>query len=407
MVNTLDIFLTDQDRLVLQVIRAFVEREILPVRQQIDDDKDHVIVRRILQGLFDLGLMRAALPQEQGGMSPTGTRASTLTTCLVLEEISRGDSGIAVAASVTTWALTPAVVARNEAVLRVVGEMFSGPEVRLGCFAMTEPGAGCDIENLSVLGGRPIQTKAVLDGDEWVINGAKRFPSNAGVADIYCVVCQTDPNLGEEGVALIYVPSPWDGLTFGKFENKAGMQADRNCDIYFDNVRVPRQYRAAGPGTDAKLMKGNLTIGRVASAAMAVGNAQAAFERALDYSGTRVVQGKPIRQHSMCAGMLAEMAIGIETARAYYLQTAYMLDRPEVYGEPDSDVVLSRASLAKVYASDVAIIATNRAMELMGSYGYMREFDVEKYWRDCKEIQLWLGGAQLARLDVARGYYEL
>jgi alkylation response protein AidB-like acyl-CoA dehydrogenase len=407
MVNTLDIFLTDQDRLVLQVIRAFVEREILPVRQQIDDDKDHVIVRRILQGLFDLGLMRAALPQEQGGMSPTGTRASTLTTCLVLEEISRGDSGIAVAASVTTWALTPAVVARNEAVLRVVGEMFSGPEVRLGCFAMTEPGAGCDIENLSVLGGRPIQTKAVLDGDEWVINGAKRFPSNAGVADIYCVVCQTDPDLGEEGVALIYVPSPWEGLSFGKFENKAGMQADRNCDIYFDNVRVPRQYRAAGPGTDAKLMKGNLTIGRVASAAMAVGNAQAAFERALDYSGTRVVQGKPIRQHSMCAGMLAEMAIGIETARAYYLQTAYMLDRPEVYGEPDSDVVLSRASLAKVYASDVAIIATNRAMELMGSYGYMREFDVEKYWRDCKEIQLWLGGAQLARLDVARGYYEL
>jgi len=405
--NIPDIFLTDQDRLVLQVIRAFVEREILPVRQQIDDDKDHVIVRRILQGLFDLGLMRAALPQEHGGLTPTGTRASTLTTCLVLEEISRGESGIAVAASVTTWALTPAVVAGNEAVLRVVGEMFSGSEFRLGCFAMTEPGAGCDIENLSVLRGRPIQTKAVLDGDEWVINGAKRFPSNAGVADIYCVVCQTDPNLGEEGVALIYVPSPREGLSFGKFETKAGMQADRNCDIYFDNVRVPRQYRAAGPGTDAQLMKRNLTVGRVASAAMAVGNAQAAFERVLDYSGTRVVQGKPIRQHSMCAGMLADMAIGIETARAYYLQTAYMLDRPEVYGEPDSDVVLSRASLAKVYASDVAIMVTNKAMELMGSYGYMREFDVEKYWRDCKEIQLWLGGAQLARLDVARGYYEL
>jgi alkylation response protein AidB-like acyl-CoA dehydrogenase len=405
--NIPDIFLTDQDRLVLQVIRAFVEREILPVRQQIDDDKDHVIVRRILQGLFDLGLMRAALPQEHGGLTPTGTRASTLTTCLVLEEISRGDSGIAVAASVTTWALTPAVVAGNEVVLRVVGEMFSGSEFRLGCFAMTEPGAGCDIENLSVLQGRPIQTKAVLDGDEWVINGAKRFPSNAGVADIYCVVCQTDPNLGEEGVALIYVPSPREGLSFGKFENKAGMQADRNCDIYFDNVRVPRQYRAAGPGTDAQLMKQNLAAGRVASAAMAVGNAQAAFERVLDYSGTRVVQGKPIRQHSMCAGMLADMAIGIETARAYYLQMAYMLDRPEVYGEPDSDVMLSRASLAKVYASDMAIMVTNKAMELMGSYGYMREFDVEKYWRDCKEIQLWLGGAQLARLDVARGYYEL
>ncbi len=152
--------------------------------------------------------------------------------------------------------------------------MFGSGELRLGCFAMTEPASGCDIENLARLHGRPIQTKAVLDGDEWVINGAKRFPSNAGVADIYCVVCQTDPNLGEEGIALIYVPSPREGLSFGKFESKAGMQADRNCDIYFDNVRVPRQYRAAGPGDDARLMKRNLTVGRVASAAMAVGNAR-------------------------------------------------------------------------------------------------------------------------------------
>ena len=401
------VFLTDQDRLILDVIGAFVEREIIPVRQQIDDDQDHTIVRRILQGLFDLGLMRANLPQEYGGMTATGTLPSALTTCLVLEEISRGDSGMAVAAGVTTWAIAPAVVAGNEAVLRLVGEMFSGSELRLGCFAMTEPGAGCDIENLSVLRGRPIETKAELDGDEWVINGTKRFPSNAGVADIYCTVCQTDPELGEEGVALIYVPSPWEGLSFGKFENKAGMQADRNCDIYFDNVRVPRQYRAAGPGEDARLMKRNLTQGRVASAAMAVGNAQGAFERVLDYSGSRVVQGKPVRQHSMCAGMLADMAIGIETARACYMQTAYMLDRPEGYGEPDSDIALSKASLAKVYASDVAIMVTNKAMELMGSYGYMKEFDVEKYWRDCKETQLWLGGAQLGRLDIARGYYEL
>jgi alkylation response protein AidB-like acyl-CoA dehydrogenase len=402
-----DMLMTDQDRLILGVIRSFVEQEIMPVRRQIDDDKDHLIVRRILQGLFGLGLMRAALPQEYGGLAAARAGASSVSTCLVLEEISRGDSGIAVAAGVSVWALTPAVVSGNEAVLKLAGEMFSGSDLRLGCFAMTEPASGCDIENLPAMQGRTIQTRAVLDGDEWVINGTKRFPSNAGVADIYCVVCQAQPDLGEEGIALIYVPSPWEGLSFGKFENKAGMQADRNCDIYFDNVRVPRQYRAAGPATDAQLMKRNLTIGRVASAAMAVGNAQGAFECVLEYTGSRVVQGRPIRQHSMCAGMLADMAVGIETARAYYLQTAYMLDRPDVYGEPHSDAMLSKASLAKVYASDVAIMVTNRAMELMGSYGYMREFDVEKYWRDCKEMQLWLGGAQLARLDVARGYYEL
>ncbi len=404
--QTTDVFLTDQDRLVRSVMRDFVEREVMPVRQQIDDDKDHVVVRRLLQGLFGLGLMRAGLPQEYGGMAAGGGGASNVTTCLVLEEISRGDCGIAVAASVTTWALIPAIRAGNETVLKLMGEMFGGSELRLGCFAMTEPASGCDIENLAALHGRPIQTRAVLDGDEWVINGGKRFPSNAGVADIYCTVCQTDPDLGEEGIALIYVPSPWEGLSFGKFESKAGMQADRNCDIYFDNVRVPRRYRAAGPGEDARLMKRNLTLGRGASAAMAVGNARGAFDRVLDYTGSRVVEGRPIRQHSMCAGMLADMAIGIETARAYYLQTAYMLDRPEEYGQPDSDEMLSRASLAKVHACDVAVMVANRAMELMGSYGYMREFDLEKYWRDGKEIQLWLGGAQLARLDVARGYYE-
>jgi alkylation response protein AidB-like acyl-CoA dehydrogenase len=401
------LFLTDQDRLVMQVIRDFVEREIMPVRQQIDDDKDHVIVRRILQGLSGLGLMRAGLPQEHGGMTAGGRGASNVTTCLVLEEISRADCGVAVAATVTTWALIPAVTAGNETVLKLVGDMFGGGDLRLGCFAMTEPASGCDIENLAALHGRPIQTRAVLDGDEWVINGAKRFPSNAGVADIYCTVCQTDPALGEDGIALVYVPSPRDGLSFGKFENKAGMQADRNCDIYFDNVRVPRQYRAAGPGEDARLMKRNLTLGRVASAAMAVGNAQGAFERVLDYTGSRVVQGRPIRQHSLCAGMLADMAIGIETARAYYVQLACMLDRPDEYAPPESDEMLSKASLAKVHACDVAVMVTNRAMELMGSYGYVREFDVEKYWRDCKEIQLWLGGAQLARLDIARGYYDL
>jgi butyryl-CoA dehydrogenase/acyl-CoA dehydrogenase len=403
----LDIFLTEQDRVVVDVIRSFVEREIMPVRQQIDDDTDHMIIHRILEGLSNLGLMRAGLPQEYGGMAAAGTGPPGVTTALVLEEIARGDSGIAVAAAVTAWALMPAIIAENKAVLEMLAGMFSGQEVRLGCFAMTEPAGGCDIENLPALHGRTIQTKAVLDGDEWVINGAKRFPSNAGVADIYCVVCQTDSGLGEEGIALIYVPSPWDGLSFGKFENKAGMQADRNADIYFDDLRVPRQYRAAGPGIDARLMKRNLTAGRVASAAMAVGNAQGAFERVIEYTGARVVEGRPIRQHSICAGMLADMAIGIETARAYYLQTAYMVDRPQTYGEPDSDAMLSRASLAKAYACDVAVMVTNKAMELMGSYGYMREFDVEKYWRDCKEIQLWLGGAQLARLDIARGYYEL
>jgi alkylation response protein AidB-like acyl-CoA dehydrogenase len=142
---------------------------------------------------------------------------------------------------------------------------------------------------------------------------------------------------------------------------------------------------------------------------MSVGNAQGALETVLDFTGDRVVgkSGKPIRDHSIAAGMIADMAIGIETARMAYVSGAYRFDHPEEYGAIESMEQLSYASIAKVYAADVAVTVTNRAMELMGSYGYVRECHLEKYWRDCKIIQLWEGGAQLGRFDVCRAYYDL
>jgi alkylation response protein AidB-like acyl-CoA dehydrogenase len=239
-----------------------------------------------------------------------------------------------------------------------------------------------------------------------VINGQKAWASNSRVSDAYCVLCTTDPEEGDQGIALIYVPGSSKGLSFGKLENKAGMQGDKNCMIYFDNVRVPKEFRAAGPGTDAQLLHNNVLLARILTGALAVGNAQGAFETVLEYTGDRIVADKPIRQHSICAGILADMAIGIETARTYYLAAAYRYDHPETYGPPISGAMLSRASIAKVYAADVAVMVTNRAMELMGSCGYVRDYDVEKYWRDCKIIQLWEGGAQLGRFDVCRGYYD-
>jgi alkylation response protein AidB-like acyl-CoA dehydrogenase len=392
---------SEEDRLIQQAVRAFVDSEIMPVRQQLDDDKDHILIDKISDKLKDLGFQRAMLPERYSGLP----QRSMVGNCIVLEEIARGDVGLAVSLGCTGWCIIPATVANNEAVLGKVAAVFCGDELRRGCFAMTEPDGGCDIEN-PALRGKRISTRAMLDGDEWVLNGSKRFPSNAGISAYYCVVCTTDPNLGDEGIALIYVPHPSEGLSFGKFENKAGMQADRNCDIYLDNVRVPRENRAAGPGEDAKLLEIILAIGRIASGAMAVGAAQGTFETVLEYTKNRIVAGKPIREHSICAGMLADMAIGIETARMYYLTAAYMFDRPETYGPRESPGQLSRGSIAKVYGTEVAIMVTNKAMELMGSYGYMREYDVEKYWRDCKEIQLWEGGAQLGRFDVVRGYYD-
>jgi len=402
----LDVFLKEEDRMAKEMFRNFVEKEIMPVRQQVDDDKEHKIIKKILQGLTDLGVQKAAFPKEYGG----GGSTSILSAAIMHEELGRGDSGIATAATVTTWAFLPAIISGNKAVLDRFAPAFCGDKLQMGCFAITEPGGahgggGCDIEN-PTLHGRKIRTIAKLEGDEWVINGQKAWGSNASVSDAYCVVCTTDPDLGDEGIALIYVPSPCEGLSFGKVENKAGMQGDKNCTIYFENVRVPKGFRAAGPRADAELMHNNVIAARILTGALAVGNAQGAFETVLNYTGERIVADRPIRQHSICAGMLADMAIGIETARNYYLAAAYMYDHPETYGPPISDFMLSRASIVKVYAADVAVMVTNRAMELMGSYGYARDYHVEKYWRDCKIIQLWEGGAQLGRFDVCRGYYD-
>ncbi|MGB3129123.1 MAG: acyl-CoA dehydrogenase family protein [Dehalococcoidia bacterium] len=399
----------EEDLILRDLVRDFVNDEIMPVRQQIDDDEDHAIVRGLLQGLANLGFTRAIFPEKYGGSD----MHSAVTLGLPLEEVARGDSGIAVALACCLWPFMPAVWAQNEAVLDYFGPMFCGDDLKIGCFNMTEPGGpsgggGCDIENPGMQ-GRRISTRAVLDGNQWVLNGQKIWATNSGIADAYLMVCTTDPSLGDDGIALIYVPGDAEGLSFGKFEKKAGMAADRNTTTYLDNVRVPELFRLAGPGEDARYFHANLTIGRLASAAMSVGNAQGAFETVLDFTGERVVGkvAKPIRDHSICAGMLADMAIGIETARLTYLSAGYRFDHPQEYGAIHSLEQLSLASIAKVYSADVAVMVTNRAMELMGSYGYVRDCDVEKYWRDCKIIQLWEGGAQLGRFDVCRAYYDL
>ena len=394
--------MTEQEHMVVEVIRQFVEKEIKPVRDKLDDDTEHVIINEILRKLAGLGMFSVQIAKERKTASH-GIRSSV--TNYIVEELALGDVGIGIVAAINTWALTPARLAKNFEIINLFNDMGKKYSPCLACFAMTEAASGCDIENLPLLRGKTIQTRAVQEGNEWVINGAKRFPSSAGVAHLYCVVCQTAPAKGEEGIALIYVPKETKGVRFGKFEVKAGMQADRNADIYFDNVRVPVSYRASGPKRDAELMKINLVNGRVSSAAAAVGSARGAFEEVLKFTETRIVGGKPVRDHSIAAGMLAEMATGIETARAHYLMVSDMLSNQEYYGEPFSDAILSQASISKNYATEMAISVTNKAMELMGSYGYIRDYHVEKYWRDVKEVQLWLGGAQLGRFDVVRGYY--
>ena len=394
---------SDEARMLAAIARDFVDREIMPIRREIERDtrKDFELVEELQKKMTALGTQKANIPPEYGGLGIM----PLVNLCVQLEEWARGDVGFICAVGGGAWSFLPAALAGNKAILEEFTPKLCGDEVYIGCFAMTEPGGGCNIENID-MHGRGIATTATLDGDEWVINGVKMWCTNSGIAHNYTVVCNTNPELGDEGIALIHVPSPIEGLTFGRFEDKAGFRASRECQFFFDNVRVPKAWRVAGPGRDAELFHNNLVYARTFSAPYALGPAQGAFDEVLAFTKDRPAAGKPIRQHSVCANMLADMAIGIQVGRDTYVTAAYMYDHPEIYGPTWSKFMLSRGSIAKMYCCDVAIMVTNKAMELMGSYGYVTDHNVEKYWRDVKVIQLWEGGAQLGRLDVVRGYYD-
>ncbi len=396
-------FVSEADRMMIASLREYVRGEILPYRQQLDVDEDRVHVHRVLNGLAAMGLHKRGLPESLGGI-----RTGAVSFVAGYEEIARGDCGIALTLSVPAWVFGAAVRSRNERVLEDLCRPFCGDTFVEACLAMTEPEGGCNVESAEYR-GKAIHTRAQLEGDHWVINGAKQFPSGAGVSDVYLIACTTDPELAEEGIALIYVPANTPGLSFGTPEDKMGMRyTDVNASVYLDDVRVPMEYRASmEPGKDAESFRNLLAWGRLSSAAFSVGVAQAALDIALDFTGQRHYGGKQVRQHTLQTAMLADMMIGVESARFYYLTVASMFDNRKVYGHHYSDEQLARASGAKVYASEMALKVCNMAMELTGSYGYMRDYHIEKYLRDVKIIQLWEGGAQLGRIDVARGRYPM
>jgi len=394
-----DFITSEEDLALLTSIRKYIDKEVMTVRMQLDED--YAVFEKAYEGLVKLGIQKRGFSPEYGGL---GIRSAT-TICAITEEISRGDSGLSLHALIIPWCLAAAMGARNKVLMDKFIPMFCEDTPRCGCLAITEPAGGCNIEDAAEH-GLTIRTRARLEGDEWVIHGEKMWPSGAGVADLYCVVCTTDASRKEEGMALIYVPKDTPGLSFGKPEEKMGMKVtDFNAAIYFDDVRVPKEYRAGGPGVDWRLFRNNVAWGRLMSAPMTLGNAQAVLDIVIEHTRTRSYGGKPVRNHSLQAAMIADMAIGIELARAFYLSVAAMFNNRKIYGNPGEDYLMARTSAAKVYACDVTEMVCNRAMELMGSYGYARDYHVEKYLRDSKIIQLWLGGGQLGRLDVVQSYY--
>lgn len=382
------------------MIRRFVDKEIMPVRDKLEDDYE--LVEVIHQKLVELGVQKAGYPTEYGG----GGAGSTVSGAILCEELAKGDAGISLTVGINGTLLNPAIAAENKAVLDRFAPAFCGDQLTYACLAMTDSTGGADTEN-PLLQGRGITTRARLDGDEYVINGTKSWPTHAGIAHFYLTICSTDPGAGDEGICLIYVPADTEGLTFGKPEQKMGFKTSVNASIFYENVRVPKEYRLAGPGHDNHFYHAAAgTIAQWHSSTISLGIAQAAFDIAVEYTKERKSGGKPVREWSMAAGILADMAIQIEMTRGAVYNLSWMMDHPEDYGPPFSPAIISRASATKIFAADTCVWVANKAAELMGSNGISPEYHLEKYLRDAKITQLWLGGQQISRYRVVRGYYD-
>jgi alkylation response protein AidB-like acyl-CoA dehydrogenase len=398
---------TDEDMQIVSAVREYVDKEIMPRRQDLDGGwhRDEKLAKqtfeRVHQGLVDIGVQRAIYPQDFGGLGVSGVASE-----MIYEEISRGDAGLATHMGIINWVMLPALRAGRMDLLQEFIPKICDDKPHGCCMAITEPSGGANSED-PTQHGRTIQTVARLEGDEWVINGHKIWPSGASIADItYCAICTTDPAKGDDGVALIYIPPDAKGMSFSKPFEKMGMcWTDTNTEIFLENVRVPKENRVAGPGEDAKILHDVVGMGRIGTCGFALGAAQACFEIVLNWTKNREISGKPVRARSLHAGIIGEMALKIESARAYAMQVNRMI-RSGQYGRPGEPLLLSKCSAAKTYVCDITLWVANKAMELMGSYGFAFDYDVEKYLRDVKILQLWLGGPQRGILDTALGYYQ-
>jgi len=391
---------TDEENALRDMIRKFTEKEIIPMREELE--ADYKLVESVHQKLVDLGIQKAGYPPEYGGTGP----ANAMVFGLVCEELSRGDAGIGLTTGINMGQLLlPAIQAGNKAVMDRFIPAFCGDKICYGSLSMTDSTGGADSEN-PLLQGRGIATRAKLDGDEYVINGTKSWPSNAALSSVLLTICTTDPGLGEEGIALIYVPGDAKGVSYGKNETKIGFKTSTNNSVFYEDVRVPKEYRLAGPGDDAAFYKAITSGTQWHTAALALGIAQASFDIALDYTKERKSGGKPVREWSLAAGILADMAVQLEMTRAAVYHYAWMLDHPDDYGPPFTNHMISKAAITQTYASDAAVWIANKTIELMGANGLSPEYHAEKYLRDAKIPQIVLSGQQVRKYRIVRGYYE-
>jgi butyryl-CoA dehydrogenase len=379
----MDVELSEEQRMIQAVAREFADKDVRPIAAAID--RDARFPRDTVRRMGELGLMGVAVPESYGGSG-----GDTVGYAVALEEVARACASHAVIMSVNNSLYCGPVLAfgTEEQKQRFLVPFASG--TRLGCFALTEPEAGSDASNQ--------HTSAVRDGGDYVLDGRKIFVTNGREADVALVFAQTDRARGHRGISAFLVPKGTEGFTVVKTEDKLGIRASDTAEFLFEGCRVSAAHRLGEEGQGFKIAMSALDGGRIGIAAQAVGIAAGAFERAVGYARERRSFGVPIGQHQMVQWMIADMATAIEAARMLTWRAAWLKDTGGAYGPA--------SAMAKLFAAETAMKVTTDAVQVHGGYGFIKEYEVERYFRDAKITQIYEGTSQIQKLVIARRLLE-
>lgn len=370
----MDYLLSEEQQMIRDTAREIADEKIIPKRAELDEKNQ--FPASILKDMAKADLFSIFIPEEFGGLG-----GGCFDVVLALEELARGCVGVATSYAASALGVFPVLIAGSmEMKQKYLPDIAVGK--KWAAFGLTEANAGSDASG--------IRTTAVLDGDEWVLNGTKQWITNGGEAQIYTIIALTDPSKGPRGASIFVVEDGDPGFSYGKKEDKMGIRSSATRELVMKDCRIPKDRLVGRQGTGFITVMKTLDISRPGIASLGVGLGQAALDEAVVYAKQRVQFGKPIISFQAVQHILADMAIQVEAARALVYSAARHIDS-------NAKNMSKASSMCKVFATDMAMKVTIDAVQILGGYGYMKEYPVEKMMRDAKILQIYEGTNQIQR----------
>ena len=374
----IDFSLTEEQKALQEMAREFAEKEMKPKAAKYD--KGEEFAEDVMKKAFEVGFLTCTIPKEYGGEGLVD-----IDTVIISEELAAGCAGMYTTMMVNALAYTPIILFGTDEQKK----KFLTPQTKkmsFASFCLTEREAGSDASSL--------QTKAKKVGSEYIINGSKCFISNAGIANLFVVFANSNPERGARGLSAFIVPGGTPGLTVGKVEDKMGHRASNTAELFFEDAKVPEENVIGKEGIGFIIAMRTLDKTRSPVGAAGVGVAKAALQYAIDYAKTRKQFGKPIALFQNTAFKIAQMAMEINAARHLVWHAAWLTEQEKPCGK--------ESAMAKAFASDVAMKVTTEALQILGGYGYMKDYPMEKLMRDAKLLQIYEGTNEIQRLVISR-----